>query len=76
MDLAVALESNSTLTKLNLRRNQNYPSNSFSLNTDTQIGNEGAVKLSEALKSNTSLTDFDLRCNRLLPQFILTQYSE
>jgi hypothetical protein len=34
---------------------------SFSLNTDADIGNEGAIKLSEALKANSSLASLLLR---------------
>jgi hypothetical protein len=39
---------------------------SFSLNTETNIGDEGAIKLSEALQSNTSLTTLNLSSNRLV----------
>jgi hypothetical protein len=34
-----------------------------------EIGDRGAIKLSEALKSNSSLTSLDLFCNRLVASF-------
>jgi hypothetical protein len=43
------------------------------INTDNEIGDEGAIKIAEALKLNTSLTELDLYSNKhgLLS---LTQY--
>jgi hypothetical protein len=49
---------------------------SFSLNTGNYIRDEGATQLSEALKSNSSLTALDLAGNRVLLQFVLTQYRQ
>jgi hypothetical protein len=44
-------------------------SRSFSLNIGNNIGDEGAIGLSEALKSNTSLLKLDLSCNGLVASF-------
>jgi hypothetical protein len=48
---------------------------SFSLNTGNELGNEGAIQLSEALKSNSSLTSLDLSSNRLCSFHLLTDYA-
>jgi hypothetical protein len=60
-----ALQSNSTLTSLDLYSNT-CCFVSFSLNTDNKIGSEGAIKLSEVLKLNTSLTLLMLGSNRII----------
>jgi hypothetical protein len=54
---------NNKITRLSLYGNYSFaPFHSHS-NIDAHIGDEGAIKLSEALKSNTSLTSLDLSCN-------------
>jgi hypothetical protein len=42
----------------------------------TDLGDEAAIKLSEALKSNSSLTPLDISGNILVAYYILTQYRE
>ena len=62
-----ALKSNTTLTKLNLRREYKRKHTQMSSinnqlffiliqSTDNDIGDTGATSLSEALKSNTTIT--------------------
>ena len=72
--LSEALKSNTTLTKLNLCRDnkrkkthKRHPSTIHSFPfiftpTDNNVGDTGAASLSESLKSNTTLTELDLYC--------------
>jgi hypothetical protein len=54
---------NNQLRTLELRSNRMCCFIPFSLHTGSNIGDEGAIKISEALKSNTSLTSLHLYGN-------------
>src|SRR5690606_38076669 len=66
--LSETLESNSTLTSLELNGNRLVAS-FHSLNTDNFIDTEGGIKLFEALKSNSFLSSLILSGNRLVAAF-------
>ena len=79
--LAAVLETNTTLTNLDLQGNNIGPTGAESLSTalktnttlthldlsSNNIGPGGAVSLATALKTNTTLTNLDLRSNNIGP---------